>query len=222
MNFVLAGLNRPIGVRDHSVEATHHYELPEAAVREVIINAVAHRDYASSGAVQVRLFADRLDVSNPGALPHELTPEALKGVHDSYPRNSDVMDVLRRMRYGERTGYGTTEITRLCRNAGLPEPEFRQDGATFIVRFWRDWLNEPFLLQAGLQKRQIVGLVGAKAERRLTTQRYMELTGSTRATAKRDLDQLVGLGLLTTEGAGRGAAYLFARNRPIIGSNGSS
>ena len=222
VNFVLAGLNRPIGVRDHSITAVHHYELPEAAVREAIINAVAHRDYASSGAVQVRLFSDRLDISNPGALPHELTPEALKGVHDSYPRNSDVMDVLRRMRYGERTGYGTTEMTRLCREAGLPEPEFRQDGGAFIVRFWRDWLNEPFLVEIGLHKRQIAGLVGAKAERRLTTQQYMTLTGAARATAKRDLDDLVGLGLLTAEGAGRGASYPFARNRPNFGSNGSS
>lgn len=220
--FVLAALNRPIGARDQSSTAQHHYELPEAAVREAIINAVAHRDYSSSGSVHVRLFSDRLEISNPGTLPHELTPDALKGVHDSFPRNSDVMDVLRRLRYGERTGYGTTEITRLCRITGLPEPEFRQDGAAFLVRIWRDWLNEQALREAGLQPRQIAGMMGAKAERRLTTQSYMALTDASRASAKRDLDNLVARGLLISEGAGRGAFYAYARNRPNNGSNGSS
>ena len=60
------------------------------------------------------------------------------------------------------------------------------------MRIWRDWLNEQALREAGLQPRQIAGMMGAKAERRLTTQSYMALTNASRASAKRDLDNLVG------------------------------
>ena len=52
-------------------------------VREAIVNAVAHRDYALAGAVQVSVFADRVEVWNPGVLPPPLTPELLRKPHGS-------------------------------------------------------------------------------------------------------------------------------------------
>ena len=54
------------------------YEMPQEVVREAIVNAVAHRDYTSNGSVQVMLFADRLEVWNPGTLPPSLTLEKLQ------------------------------------------------------------------------------------------------------------------------------------------------
>jgi ATP-dependent DNA helicase RecG len=217
-NFVLAGLDRPIGARDRSAIASHRYEIPEAAVSEAIINAVAHRDYASSGAVQVRLFSDRLEVSNPGALPHELTPAALKTVHDSYPRNSDIMDVLRRMRYGERTGYGTTEITRLCRAASLPEPEFVQDGATFVVRLWRDWMTEAFIESLPVSERQQRGVRYVKEHGSIDNRTYRtELGAASDRSASRELKALADLGVLVRQGeTGRGARYGRAQSKPAI------
>ncbi len=60
---------------------------PPDAIREALANALAHRDYASPGKVQVRIFDDRLEIWNPGLLPPPLTVEKLKGKHDSIPRN---------------------------------------------------------------------------------------------------------------------------------------
>jgi len=74
----------------------------------------------------------------------------------------------------------------------------------------------------GCSDRQIKAMLDGKATRQLTTQSYMALAGTTRATAKRDLDDLVVRGLLVAAGAGRGAHYAFARNRPNNGSIGSS
>ena len=63
------------------------YELPREVVAEAIVNAVAHRDYASNASVQVMLFADRLEVWNPGELPAPLTVAELWRPHASIPRN---------------------------------------------------------------------------------------------------------------------------------------
>ena len=69
VDFVLAKLHRSVEPQDTSPASRMEYEIPYRAVREAIVNAVAHRDYDSNAAVQVMLFADRLEVWNPGELP---------------------------------------------------------------------------------------------------------------------------------------------------------
>ena len=63
------------------------YEIPKEVVTEAIVNAVAHRDYTNKGSVQVMLFADRLEVWNPGRLPPPLTLDKLRVAHASVPGN---------------------------------------------------------------------------------------------------------------------------------------
>jgi predicted HTH transcriptional regulator len=99
-------------------------------------NAVAHRDYASNGSVQVMLFADRLEVWNPGALPPSLTLEKLRHAHGSVPRNPQLAEPLYLTQYIERMGTGTGDMIRRCREVGLPEPQFTvSDG--FVTTVWR-------------------------------------------------------------------------------------
>jgi ATP-dependent DNA helicase RecG len=68
-DFVMSKLNRSIGTRAESSQAPVRYEILPDVIREAVVNAVAHRDYASAGAVQVSVFADRVEVWNPGVLP---------------------------------------------------------------------------------------------------------------------------------------------------------
>lgn len=86
-DFVLGKINRPVGTRSESITAPATYELPPDAVSEAIVNAIAHRDYNSNASVEVRLFADRLEVWNPGVLPGTLTLESLRHDHASVPNN---------------------------------------------------------------------------------------------------------------------------------------
>ena len=76
-------------------------------VAEAIVNAVAHRDYASNGSVQVMLFADRLEVWNPGGLPPSLTLAKLRLPHGSVPANPLLAEPLYLTQYIERMGTGT-------------------------------------------------------------------------------------------------------------------
>ena len=109
------------------------------AVAEAIVNAVAHRDYTSNASVQVMLFADRLEVWNPGELPPPLTPESLRAPHASasIPRNPLIADPMFLARYAEKAGSGILDMIARCKQAGLPTPEFRQEGGQFVQRLRR-------------------------------------------------------------------------------------
>lgn len=73
-------------------------EYPPEAFREAVINAVCHRDYESSGNVQISISANSLEIMNPGLLPPTLTIESLKRRHSSKPRNRLIADLLFRIK----------------------------------------------------------------------------------------------------------------------------
>jgi ATP-dependent DNA helicase RecG len=98
-------------------------------------NAIAHRDYTSAASVQVMLFADRLEVWNPGTLTSALTLQTLREPHGSYPGNPLIAEPLYLTKYIERMGTGIHDMIERCREAGLAEPEFKlTDGFVTVIR----------------------------------------------------------------------------------------
>ena len=135
VDFVLGKIDRRVGTRSESARAPRTYEIPPEVVTEAVVNAVAHRDYTSKGSVQVMLFADRLEVRNPGRLSPSLTLEELRVAHNSVPGNPLLAESLYLVEYIERMGTGTLDMIRRCVEAGLPEPEFAvTDGFVTTVR----------------------------------------------------------------------------------------
>jgi len=214
-DFVLAKINRTIGTRAVGITAPATYELPPDAVGEAIVNAIAHRDYHSNASVEVRLYADRLEVWNPGMLPGTLTLDSLRNDHPSIPYNPLLAESLYLARYIERVGSGTQAIIALCREADLPEPEFEQREGSFVITLWRDWLTAQLMDHLELNDRQILCLKTLKVERQTTTMAYQNLLGCSRRTAARDLDDLLTKGIIQRQGAGRSAYYVLVRNRAI-------
>jgi ATP-dependent DNA helicase RecG len=106
------------------LERKERWEYPLDAVREAVVNAVCHRDYASTGNVQVRVFDHGLEVWNPGSLPPGLSVADLRESHESKPRNKLIARVFFLVRYIEQFGTGTRRMIDDCLTAGLPEPEF--------------------------------------------------------------------------------------------------
>jgi ATP-dependent DNA helicase RecG len=127
VDFVLARLNFAVGTRSASSQAPAAYEIPPEVIREAVVNAVAHRDYTSNGSVQVMVFADRVEIWNPGSLPPSLTLAQLRQPHGSIPANPLLAEPLYLAQYIERLGTGTADMIRRCREAGLPEPVFSLD-----------------------------------------------------------------------------------------------
>jgi ATP-dependent DNA helicase RecG len=109
------------------------WNLPPVAVRETIINAVAHADYAQRGApLRVSIFDDRLEVENPGLLPFGLTIDDLpQGV--SKLRNRVIGRVFHALGLVEQWGSGIQRMTAACREAGLASPLFEELGIRFRV-----------------------------------------------------------------------------------------
>ena len=122
-----------------TVKRREHPELPMDAVREAVVNAVAHRDYRSTANVQVCLYHDRLDVVSPGGLPAGMT-EAELGVK-SVPRNPLLFGMLHRMEAVEHIGSGIRRIRDLCREWGVPAPLFEVSEHWVTVTFRRPALR---------------------------------------------------------------------------------
>ncbi len=136
VTFVMSRIDQRVGERIHSARVDVTPELPAQAVREAIVNAVVHRDYTDNGSVQVMLFKDRLEVWNPGKLPHGMTIENLSGIHRSRPVNPVLANPVYLTGYIEQMGTGTTDILERCNKAGLRTPEFIQD-EDFLTILWR-------------------------------------------------------------------------------------
>jgi predicted HTH transcriptional regulator len=213
-DFVLGKINRAVGTRAASNLAPAHYELPPDAIGEAVINALAHRDYHSNGSVEVRLFADRLEIWNPGRLPGSLTLEGLRHDHASIPNNPLVAESLYLTRYIERVGSGTQAMIELCREAGLPEPDFDSRQGFFVITLWRDWLTAEVLATFNLNERQQQAIVYLKSRTFITNANYQRLTGATRKTAARDLNGLVEKALVERKGEKRASRYIL-RGKPM-------
>ena len=110
-------------------------ELPEEAIREAVVNALAHLDYRSTANVQIYLFTDRLEIVSPGGLPAGMT-EADLGIK-SIPRNPLLFGILHRMEAVERIGSGIRRIRDLCREQGLGEPVIEVSASWVTTSFHR-------------------------------------------------------------------------------------
>ncbi len=136
-DFVMSKIDRAVIPQNNAVKSLIQYEIPYEAVREAIVNAVTHRDYTSNASVQVMLFADRLEIWNPGQLPASLTFEKLRKPHASIPHNPLIAEPMFLATYAEKAGSGILDMLARCRKAGLRGVEFREDGGQFVQTLWR-------------------------------------------------------------------------------------
>jgi ATP-dependent DNA helicase RecG len=177
-------------------------ELPAAAVREVIANAVAHRDYRSTAAIQLRVSDDGLEIWNAGALPPPLTPALLRERHPSVPPNPLLARALFLAGYIEEWGTGTLTVIDLMRENGNPEPRFEDASAGIRVVL-------PFKGSGvgALSAREQAGLKGMKVGQSFSSADYARRAGVSARTAGTDLVSLEARGLVIRTGVGRATRW---------------
>lgn len=100
------------------------YPYPKEAVREAILNAIAHKNYASLIPIQIKVFDDELIISNDCVFPEDWTVENLFKKHRSRPYNPLIANAFYRSGLIESWGRGIQKITDSCKEAGNAEPEF--------------------------------------------------------------------------------------------------
>lgn len=171
-------------------------ELPEDAIREAVVNAVAHRNYRSTASVHVYLFKDRLEIVSPGGLPAGMT-EAELGIK-SVPRNPLLFSMLHRMEAVENIGSGIRRIRELCREHGVAEPVIDVSEHWVTTTFFRPTAQaeDQVGTKSGLSRDQVEILRKSLSEQPITE--LMVLANRRNRTKFRDqvLRPLLEVGLL--------------------------
>ena len=185
---------------------------PPDAIREAIVNAVAHRDYEPPSKVQVRIFDNRIEVWSPGTLPDEITIEDLRREHISVPRNPLLFKQLFWVKYVEDVGGGTLDMISRCREWGIPEPVFEHITGAFVVTFkLPPALGD--LEKLGLNERQIRAVNYVVKQGSIANREYQTINNKTRYTATRDLGVIVKAGIFDKIGEGkRDLRYVLIQN----------
>lgn len=120
-----------------SMQRTEQYELPMEAAREIVVNAVAHRDYNIAGdGIRLFLFHDRMEVHSPGGLAGPVTIANIKDAR--FSRNPVIVQVLSDLGYIERLGYGVDRVIDVMRERNLREPAFVETGGGFRATLYKD------------------------------------------------------------------------------------
>jgi ATP-dependent DNA helicase RecG len=192
------------------------WEYPLEALRELLINALIHRDYTALGDIQIRIYDGRLEIWNPGGLPEGLTLDDLRREgHLSKPRNPLLAQAFYYAGLVERWGTGTTRVIAACLASGLPEPEFVEEAGGFKVALRKNPYTRELLTARGLNERQIRAVLLMAERGTLSSFEYRELAKIAIRTAARDIEHLVELGIFRRIGqGGPGTRYTLSGTMP--------
>jgi len=211
---VINQLNRKFFISKVEFEGMNRIEKPEypvAAIREMMLNALVHRNYMGAH-IQIRVYDDNINIWNDGFLPEGITLESLKHQHASKPRNPVIADVCFKGGYIDSWGRGTIKIMEACKSEGLPEPDFKELSGGFLAIVSKNILTEEYLLKLGLNERQINAIAQVKKIGEISNSEYQSLNNISRATATRDLQELVDKKILTNKGTkGQGSVYVLIK-----------
>ena len=184
------------------------YEYPVAALREALLNAVAHKDYAGCTPIQIKVYADKIRIWNEGQLPENWTVDKLMHEHSSRPYNPDIANAFFRSGYVESWGRGIEIMTEQCSLAKLPPPTITNDGSDFLIVFRKDIFNAVDLGKLGLSDRQIKAMLYVKEKGKITNSEYQEINEIGKSVTIDELRNLVDKQLLVRIGeTGRGTYY---------------
>ncbi len=206
--FIEETVQKAAWVTPGKMQREEHWEYPPDALREAVINAVCHRDYTTSGNVQIRIFDSRVQIWSPGELPDGVTVDLLRVEHASRPRNKTIARLLFLAGYIEQWGSGTLSMIAACKRDGLADPQFKETGSDFVVTFRRSTLNTLLEDPELLNERQRGVIEYLKSHQSISTEMYGDVYGCTTRTARRDLSTLAEMGIIIVKREGRLRKYL--------------
>lgn len=211
--FVVSHMRR--GVRIHGLVREEEAEYPVKAIREAIVNAVAHRDYSIRGdSIRILMFGNRIEFYSPGRLPGHVTVQNI--VSERFSRNEAIVQVLSDLGFIERLGYGIDRMISLMTGQGLPVPDFEETANGFKVTLYGHAgsfvATQPETSKwrlMNLTPRQEKALEYLAEQGRITNRDLQELAPDVSPeTIRRDLADLVDKGLLLKIGEKRATYYI--------------
>lgn len=194
-------------------------EYPFNAIREGVINAMAHRDYNRGGAnVQIDIFDDRIEITSPGGLLPGLDIKHLEGVHET--RNKEICKIFHETKDMEKYGTGIRKMSNLMKQHGLKPPVIFQPGDFFRITFYGpgdkilDLVSDipanrqTDLKKLGLNERQLEALrLMVNEGKKITIEEYYKSFDINEKTARRDLKVLIKVGFVEKVGTTKKAFF---------------
>lgn len=211
--FVLRHLPVSSHFKTDQIERIDEPHYPTLAIREALINALAHRDYTvRGGAVSVAIYDNRLEIVSDGNLPNDMTIEKLWIRHTSKPRNELIARAFYLRELFEEWGRGTIKIIEACRKGGHPDPEFIEEAGTFCVRLWSKYPFEQQGYELSDRQKEIIRILasGPLAMREIMT--AMQHPPAAR-TLRQDLHVLKQHGFVQSKGFGRGGTWIISEKK---------
>ena len=176
-------------------------EVPEDALREILYNAIAHKDYMGAP-IQMRVWDDYVEIWNEGELPVGYTPETLLKKHSSKPRNKNIANAFFKAGFIESWGRGYEKIKNAFDGAGLPMPKIEAADGGVRVTFQRnnqgkyetqqgsDPKSNPKSNPKSTPKSEELIIVAIKENLHTTLTDLMAITGLSRSGVKKVIDRL--------------------------------
>lgn len=194
-------------VRYEGSSRVEQQPFPEAALREALLNTLAHKDYSGGAPVQISVYENQVLFWNEGHLPEHWTVENLQRKHPSKPFNPDLANTLFRAGYIESWGRGTLKMITECRAHHLPAPRFHFDAADFTVAFFSD--ATAYFRSQGLREEFIPLVLHVQTQGTISNTMVQRLMGVSKPTATRYLAELEKTGYLQKVGkTGVGTGYI--------------
>ena len=197
-------------------------DYPEVVLRELLMNAVAHRDYSRPQIIQIRKYPNHIEIESPGPFPNGI--DETNYLRQSNARNPIIMDVFREIGYTEKAGSGFNKIFTelLSKGKRIPVPEETQYSLTFIVE--AEIISER-LLELSAEYKKLKGkdvdmdallVLNTILNNGKTSLSQLESTPNiSRYTLKHALEELLELGFIETTGKSSGLFYILHSSKQI-------
>jgi len=182
-------------------------EYPAAALREMFLNALVHRNYMGA-IIQLRVYENKITIWNDGGLSEGMSIESLSRQHASKPRNPKIANACFMAGFIDTWGRGTLKIIEACDEARLPKPNIEEvdGGMQFSLH---KFYSSKALKDIGLSNRQLLAYDFVRTNGEISNKQYQEEFKVSKPTATRDLTELCDVfGVLRKEGiTGVGTVY---------------
>lgn len=183
-------------------------EYPYEAIREAVINALIHRDYTDSTVLQIRVYDQRLVMSNGATLSPEVPIEKFKQEHASKPFNPVIANVFYKAGFVESWGKGTNNIVEECLKMGLPEPSYEYSFHSVNLTFHKPQAEQQLPAQETAQETTAERLIAIiKQNPHITRKEMVEKLNKADGTIKQHLDNLKKTGVLTRVGSNKSGVW---------------
>lgn len=178
-------------------------EIPEKAIREIVVNAFAHANYESLAEIEINIHPNIIEIFNPGSFPDDFTPlDFIERNMNSYKRNKLILDVLFRSKEVEKSGTGFQRVNKLCKENNIRRG-YEKLAFGFVFKFYRNYKE----YNPSLSKNENEILYLISKNNKITKKELSKALSLSERTISRNIDSLINKGNIEKKGTNKNYSF---------------